>query len=89
MFNFKKKGRKKWFLCEKTSFVAHKTKRGEQKGAVINFLPFIAHLKAECMKSTCKFVHSSVIIFSKQYSFASKFITEICFLVFFVCFGFF
>lgn len=46
MFNFKKKSRKKWVgLCEKISLVDHKNKKREKKGAVINFLPFTAHLK--------------------------------------------
>lgn len=77
-----RKAGKKWGLCGKPSLAVHKTKKGEKKGTVINFLPFTARLRAECMKNTCKFIHSNVIIFSQQYGFASKLISEICFLFF-------
>lgn len=63
--------------------MVHKAKKKEKKGAIINFLPLTASLKAECMKNTCKLLHSNVVIISQQYSFASKFITEIWFLIFF------
>lgn len=83
MFNFRKKGRgKKWGLCGKASLAVHKTKKGEKRGCSNIFFSFTSRLRAECMKNTCKFIHSNVIIFSQQYSFTSKLISEICFLFF-------
>lgn len=83
MFNFKKKGRKKNGICVgKLPLQFIKPRRGRKEGAVINFPPFAVRLRTACMKNTCKFIHSNVIIFSQQYSFASKLISEICFLFF-------
>lgn len=76
----RKAGEKKWGLCGKTSLAVHKTKKGEKRACSNNFFPCTAHLRAECIKNTCKFMHSNVIIFLQQYSFASKLISEICFL---------
>lgn len=83
-FIWKRKAEKNGLCVIKLPFVVHKSKKREKKVVAIHFIPFKVHLKAECMeKKPSKFVNSNVIILSQQYNFASKFITEICFLIYF------